>query len=334
MENTKGFSKGSLDIIEELEDFGWTFRRSTQGHAIGKAPDGVTTCSIPKVLSRANRSQQNTDAILKAWRRKVDLAAEEAHLDAVVHAIEATREVDPVIDGVLAASANKKATAALETLSRRSDSEPKAVAHRTPWRARKGTSRVNATADQYESHAVNIVTFTDGTSTFECAFRCGFVDPNNPRSVAAHYSTHVRKGEAPGGGERPVVAEDVPIDPATIRAPKDHEYTPTDRLLTTLAAFLDSHGMDTPEQAARWALTWMHDRPDLPDPEPQVHVPLTDAEKLDRIRLLVGGRDLVLEEKYAEAIAEADRLARECDRLNDVLSTLSEMAKGEVKPRS
>jgi hypothetical protein len=67
----KGFSSEAKALIREYESYGWEFSLSQNNHAIGKAPDGVTTCSIGQVLSKANRSQQNAEAPLKAWKRRL-----------------------------------------------------------------------------------------------------------------------------------------------------------------------------------------------------------------------------------------------------------------------
>jgi hypothetical protein len=66
-----GFERASLDLIREFEAEGWTFDISAKGHAIGRAPDGVTTTSVARRLSRANRSQQNAEADLKRWRARM-----------------------------------------------------------------------------------------------------------------------------------------------------------------------------------------------------------------------------------------------------------------------
>lgn len=66
----KGFSAEAKALIREYESFGWEFTISSNNHAIGRAPDGVTTTSVARRLSRANRSQQNAEADLKRWRNR------------------------------------------------------------------------------------------------------------------------------------------------------------------------------------------------------------------------------------------------------------------------
>jgi hypothetical protein len=264
--------------------------------------------------------------------------------------VDALREGDdPVIDGVLARAALKHGKEALDLT--RSDSEPdytpeaaaaaRVVASRRPWRARVSTSREKSTADEYESGAVVIVTYTDGTTAFECALPgCGWLDANSPRSVAQHYASHVRKGEAESANKekRVPIAKDVPIDPETIGHREVHTYTPTERLVKALMEALAEAGTSDPMGLAYAALRWMHERPDLPDPETRLSAPLTPEDIIARIRLLVGGRDLALEASHEALLIEAfdlrndvRRLERECERLADVLSTLGEMAAGEAK---
>lgn len=65
-----GFSDDSIKMIRQYEQYGWEFEMSSKGHAIGKAPDGVSTVSIQRNLNRANRSQQNAESELRRWLRK------------------------------------------------------------------------------------------------------------------------------------------------------------------------------------------------------------------------------------------------------------------------
>jgi hypothetical protein len=67
MADFSGFSAEAKALLAEYESHGWTFRVSSKGHAIGKAPDGEETVSIGRQLSRANRSQQNAEAPLRRW---------------------------------------------------------------------------------------------------------------------------------------------------------------------------------------------------------------------------------------------------------------------------
>lgn len=300
-----GFDANAKKIITTLEGYGWVFEVSSKGHAVGKAPDGVTTASIARRLTRANRSQQNAEATVKRWERHLEVQRLGKATEALL--VPGTG-YDPVVDGVIAAGVEKRVAAL---------TEPEApdggdVVSRKPWLARQGTSREKGTVSLYESHAVMEVTYRDGSTAYECAKEdCTYVS-ENPRSVSSHFRAHVRNGEAEPVGElpRPSVAKDVPVDPETIgNHYPGHGYTPTDRLVKALAAFLLEHGdMGGAEETAEAALRWFHERPDLGDAESREREPLTDTEIVQRVRLLVGGRDPELEEAHRNALATVDRL--------------------------
>ena len=104
-----GFSAESKKIVKQLEEYGWTFTVSRQGHAIGHAPDGVTRTSISKNLSRANRSQQAADATVKRWERAL---AERKTIDEIDKAevtmnAEQDHPYDPVLTPLLLAATQK-----------------------------------------------------------------------------------------------------------------------------------------------------------------------------------------------------------------------------------
>jgi hypothetical protein len=168
----------------------------------------------------------------------------------------------------------------------------------------------------YESHAVVQVTMGDGSVTYECSF-CDY-HSTNPRSVAAHYRTHVIRGEVTKGEPREVVAKDVPIDPDSIGTRDGgtaHEYTPSERLVRALAHFLEQAGTLDVTALAFAALRWAHERPDLDDLEREPREPLTDGQILARIRLLVGGRDPETEEALRNALSTVDFLTTANARL-------------------
>ena len=98
-----GFSAESRKVIRQLEEYGWTFTVSRQGHAIGHAPDGVTRTSISKNLSRANRSQQAADATVKRWERALAerKAVDEIDKAAVTMNAEQDHPHDPVLSPLL-----------------------------------------------------------------------------------------------------------------------------------------------------------------------------------------------------------------------------------------
>jgi hypothetical protein len=327
------FGKEAIKIVRELEDLGWTFEVKSRGHAIGLAPDGETTCSIPARLSPANRSQQNAEAVLKRWKRQQQAIQETDKVEKVVSVLDP----DDILHGprqgdiqaqVLVAAARKHAGRAGAAMGEEmmlaagvGGPEPRVtdvalprVVSRRPWLARQGTSRKDATADLYESHAVIEVTWDDGSLSYECAKDgCDYTSAN-PRSVSSHFRAHVRAGETEPVGSlpRPSVAKDVPIDPASIGngyGGKSKEYEPTERLVRALAHFLEAAGTSDVTALAFAALKWAHERPDLEDIEGRgSREPLTDGQILSRIRLLVGGRDPETEEALRNALATVDRL--------------------------
>lgn len=66
---TSGFDPERIALIRLMEEDGWTGRISKQGHAIMRAPDGVSTCSIsPKVKN--GRSGENVGAEYRRWKRE------------------------------------------------------------------------------------------------------------------------------------------------------------------------------------------------------------------------------------------------------------------------
>jgi hypothetical protein len=333
-----GFSAESKKIIRQLEDYGWTFRISKQGHAIGHAPDGETRTSISKNLSRANRSQQAAEATVKRWERHLEVQ----RLGAAVDALAADPEAgfDPVIDGVIAAGVQKRVAALAESDDLpgehlRVTGEPELpetdvvavrhVASRRPWLARQGSHRKKGTTSLYESGAVVEVTFTDGSKAYECSVESCDYTSDNPRSVSSHFRGHVRAGEAEPVGHlaRPSVVKDVPVEDFRETFP-GKSYTPSDRLLNALAEWLTEQSWDSTDALALLALTWFHERPDLADVEARTAEPLTDGQILAKIRLLVGGRDPETEEALRVALEANAAMQSKVDALQATSATLAE----------
>lgn len=343
-----GFDAAAKKIITTLEGYGWVFEVSSKGHAVGKAPDGETTTSIARRLTRANRSQQNAEAVVKRWERQMEAQALTQQVGRAIDSVKSGPIT--ILDEVVVAGATKKAEKAMRLL-REAEPEPRVTeVSRAPWLARQGTHREKGTASLYESHAVQEVTWSDGSLSYACAKPdCDYVS-ENPRSVSSHFRAHVRAGEAEpvGALPRPSVAKDVPVDPETIGGNyPGHGYKPTERLLQELAEWLAEQSWDNVDDLARLMLTWSHDRRGVGS----LTEPLTDGQILARIRLLVGGRDPEMEEAHRNALATIERLtvehevalaevterldaaAREVVRLTTVLDTLSSLAREEGAPR-
>jgi hypothetical protein len=325
-----GFSQESKKIIRQLEDYGWTFRISRQGHAIGHAPDGETRTSISKNLSRANRSQQAAEATVKRWERHLEVQRLGKATEAL---LSDDKGFDPVVDAVIAAGVQKRVEALTEAPV---DTEPPpSVVSRKPWLARQGTHREKGTTSLYESGAVVEVTYSDGSTAYECSMESCDYSSDNPRSVSSHFRAHVRAGETEPVGHlaRPSVARDVPIAPETIGSHYPGKgYTPSERLVQALAAYLDIHGWEgaSPEQIATFALTWAHERPDLGDIEAREREPLTDTQIVERIRLLVGGRDPETEEAYRNALVTIETMRTEHAAEVERLTGLLDLSNAEV----
>jgi len=311
-----GFSKESTKVIRQLEEYGWTFTVSRQGHAIGHAPDGVTRTSISKNLSRANRSQQAAEATVKRWERALAerKAVDEIDKAEVTMNAEQDHPYDPVLTPMLLAATqkhvNKSGTAFGEAIiaDLPSAPEPRATAiSRAPWLARQGTSRSKGTTSLYESGAVVEVTWSDGTLTYECSIEeCDYASPN-PRSVSSHFRGHVRRGDHEPVGQlaRPSVAKDVPVTEYR-EGYTGKTYEPSERLLAALEAFLADAGTTDIRALAYAALVWARERPDLGDIEEREREPLDDGQILAKIRLLVGGRDVELEEAHRHTLTSME----------------------------
>jgi len=332
----KGASKDARELIEMFEAEGWTFRLSNSNHAIGSSPEGVhphETVSIPQRVG-PNRTKQNAIASLRRWKRERDAEAAMDRLLPVAGALLDREGEDEVVDGILRSAAAKWASAAMPALLA-SDSEVTIVSEK-PWMARMGTSRRHATTDLYESETTIEVTWSDGTTSYRCSLAgCDF-EADKPHSVASHYRGHVRSGEAePVTKRRVAVAADVPIAPESIGSAypgKSVAYEPSDRLIDALSEWLNSRGIDTVEQAAKNALLWLHERPDLGDPEDREREPLTDTQIVERIRRLVGGRDPETEEALRNALATVDRLQQAYgETLSQVAALEQELADVKAK---
>jgi hypothetical protein len=302
--------KDHRTFLNEALLAGWTVAKIGQ-YVTASSPDAQHV-----VRFRENGSGFVDQKLLRKYRRW--LADSEANLaiDAII-AGGLTSPEPTMIDEVLAGAAMKHVRAARE---------PKIVLVK-PFRARKNPGKDGGVL--YDSEAVLERKWDDGTMDYACAADgCEFTSADNPRSVASHYGQkHVRSGEVEAVTYNP---PGVAIDPDYTEPMSHRDYSPSDRLLDTLAAFLDSHGFATPEQAARWALTWFHDRPDLEDAErPNVGtVERTPEQILDKIRLLVGGRDPEVEARLIEAerdLAEArDHLTEQRTTIDGLTAALAE----------
>lgn len=177
----------------------------------------------------------------------------------------------------------------------------------------------------YESEAVLERVWPTGETDYQCAFTgCDYTN-ENPRGVAAHYGkAHTLKGESePAGQDGPHVIDPTYTEPTTTR-----DYRPTQRLVDALASFLSEHSWDNVDDLAVLMLEWAHYRDDIEHTERPL-APLTDADILNKIRMLVGQPDQ--SEKIAQITRERDELAATLVRVERDLATLRELLEGVGK---
>jgi predicted RNA binding protein YcfA (HicA-like mRNA interferase family) len=68
---TSAFDSYSAELIRDMESDGWSGKISKRGHAILRAPDGVTSCTVaPK--SGAPQDRLNQGAVYRAWKKAQD----------------------------------------------------------------------------------------------------------------------------------------------------------------------------------------------------------------------------------------------------------------------
>jgi hypothetical protein len=65
---TSAFEPFTIALVREIEAAGWQGRISTRGHAIMRAPDGETTCSIPPKAG-APQDRLNIGRAYRRWQK-------------------------------------------------------------------------------------------------------------------------------------------------------------------------------------------------------------------------------------------------------------------------
>lgn len=320
-----GMNKDVRRAADELLDLGW----SLNGHML-MPPAG----SSERPVSLPGNSKQGPSRALKAALRRardVLLAPQptvEEMLDATTVVLaQASPEarhaalVDVELDQVVARGKRRREQEEVPEVTVTVD-KPRHIVRVERWMARKAPGRNGGTV--YPSEAVLQREWSDGTIDYVCAEDgCDYVS-ENPKSVSAHHGYHRRgvKWTPPG---------ETTIDPSYTEPMSSRGYQPTERLVALVAEQVRlalAAGMD-PESVAAALLEWFHERPDLPDPEPRE--PLTDAQIVERIRLLVSAptaaavaeaeaEAALLREQLALVIGERDRLVTERQALRDLLT--------------
>jgi hypothetical protein len=313
-----GFDKHNRELIYAMCDAGWTGRRTSKGHWLGKAPDGHSTITVPSKQSN-NRGLKNAQATFMRWVREHMPVEEQELFD------KAKAETDPLIKDTLTESLVKKQGnrimherderihGAVVELIRTETSMAPTI---RPYLARKHSGKDGGT--RYESQTTLERVWPDGKTDYVCAI-CEW-ESEKPRSVAMHYGQeHTRKGETEPAGVGPHHLDPTYTEPLTSR------YRPTERLLAAatemIYGLMYEDGVNA-EDIALAFLTWANDRPDL-DHEPRPLVPLTDRQILDKVRMLVGQPDQSAE---IEALrSEITILESEVHRLREERTALREL---------
>jgi uncharacterized coiled-coil protein SlyX len=223
-----------------------------------------------------------TDKILRrAWVKKA-IAAIDAHVQLTAQDAAGTRALEYLRDSAMTfmEEARKQEE---EIVERKVVSEFPYLGHKSPT-PRGGT--------RYETESIVEQTWSDGTITYRCALHGCDYTSDKVLSVKSHWNSHVRNGETKPVSKKPEV---VLIDPDYTSAKNPRaagDYCPSDRLVDALSQYLAEHWSegDDLQAAARAALRWSNERPDLGDLEDRVRPSreLNDAEILERVRMLVG----------------------------------------------
>ena len=188
--------------------------------------------------------------------------------------------------------------------------------------SKKGERRGKTTA--YESPVTIEQVWSDGHISFRCKF-CTFggYDQTNARSVANH-SGNVHKNPDNRIAQQDTVEIEEIRPKAYEKGPSTRSYNPAERLVLALEAAISALSDEewNVQNIAIAALKWMHERPDLGDPEDRVRStePKTPEEQIALIRTLVdGGRYDKLEAEIVRltaALAASDEaldLARQSE---------------------
>jgi hypothetical protein len=233
-EQYQGFSKEAKQLIARLEEYGVTFRVSSKGHAIGKAPHDLGTISIGRKLSLHNRSQQNAESSAARIIQKIKMYERTYAPDVnekvqqIGRASEALLDTEPgtITDKIIMRGMERKADEIVDAVR---NTEP-VIMSEHPWMAHKAASASGGT--MYESATTRERRWSDGTLDYVCALPgCGYTSPR-PVSVARHYG---RSNDHPKAAEQPVVPGKDYFEAFTSR------HTPSEGRVQAILALLASH---------------------------------------------------------------------------------------------
>lgn len=65
----RAFDADSWELVQEMQEAGWLGRRSSKGHVLMYAPDGVTTWTFSRD-SKRGRSGRNARSAFTRWQRQ------------------------------------------------------------------------------------------------------------------------------------------------------------------------------------------------------------------------------------------------------------------------
>jgi len=349
-----GFSAESRSVIERLEAYGWVFTLSKEGHAIGRAPDGETTASVGKKLSRANRSSQNAEAAVRAWERKIGEIDEEDHAKiALLERLEPEVRshvtvamalgwvVEQMVNGwprLRSFDGNHTATLPRERMDRRTRRalRRRVVDYADPTLLAASKFAGDLGDDEFDEFIITsaagaTISFSprpqpvdepvDEPGTLETV-----VMPDQPlvAPVASRRPWLARQGTSRRKGttslyESGAVVEVTHVDGSVTYECSIEECDYTSTNPRSVSSHFRGHvqrGDHEPVgQLARPSVARdvpVEDfRPDLGDPESQVREPLTDTQIVERVRLLIGGRDPETEEALRVALLANEALRSE-----------------------
>ena len=293
-----GFHVKMRDLIGTAIDLGWSARQDPSHTSRGKTTVVLHSYDGTQTI-RATPVRQINEAKLETMRRKVVKYADPVKRFAMAASFEQAdaHGRDPILS-IIEAMPTASEAIAFESIAQ---PEPEVVSER-PWLAKKAADSKGGTV--YESPGVIERTWSDGSLDYVCSVAgCGWANPR-PRSVSAHYGgAHTAKGETPPAKQEPTYPGHDYFEAVTHR-----EYRPQQRLVLALSDWLAGKvtAESTFEEWAVTMLTWAHERPDLPDVEPQKRAEMTAEDVLERIRDLVGAP---LASRLSDAEAEAARQA-------------------------
>jgi hypothetical protein len=303
----RGFSKESVEMIRELEAFGWVFRPSNHG-AVGHAPHDKTTISVSRSLNKHNRGLKRAQSDFKRWLRIAHPELSET-ADAYVAErgrVEELAESDPVVAGILERRAIVRTKEQIDTLTdpivrehlarfheeAQTDTDKNgditvaaaSITESRPWHGKTGV----------RDGLTRVIerTWSTGRIDYACAYEGCPVTSSKARSIAQHYgAVHTR-------------AIDTYINPAATPEPEpvEAEGLPWEALAETVEELRESEPASVP----------------VTDPEPMPGDE-SDAYILRKVQHLVGAPLLA---QVRDLTEQVETLTKERDEAREHLAKI------------